>query len=227
MTATNSVQIAGQVLGPHRHICAFFHDDQEQYKVLLPFIREGIERGERAFHIVDPERRKEHFRKLSEAGLQGEVLEQTGQLEVRAWQDAYLRLDRFDQRAMLALLEEALQHGAKLGYALTRLIANMEWALGDWPGVDDLIEYEARLNHVLPRYDDPVICTYDLRRFDAGVVLDILRTHPAALIGGVIRDNPFFIPPDEFLRELDERRARASPSRAAGGHRCQETLIES
>jgi len=28
----------------------------------------------------------------------------------------------------------------------------MEWALGDFPGVDDLVEYETRLNHVLPRY---------------------------------------------------------------------------
>lgn len=209
MDASKPVQFAGQNLGAHRHICAFFHDDAEHYKVLLPFIREGLERGERAFHIIDPERRQEHLRTMAEAGIRDEKLEQ-GQLEVRGWEDAYLRLGRFDQRAMLALIEEALQGGAKLGYPLTRLIANMEWALGDWPGVDDLVEYEARLNHVLPRYEDPVICTYDLRKFDAGVVVDILRTHPSALIGGVIQDNPFFVPPDEFLRELRERPATSS-----------------
>jgi hypothetical protein len=33
----------------------------------------------------------------------------------------------------------------------------MEWALEDRPGVDDLVEYETRLNYVLPRYKDPVI----------------------------------------------------------------------
>jgi hypothetical protein len=27
------------------------------------------------------------------------------------------------------------------------------------------------------------------------------------LIGGIIHENPFFVPPDEFLRELRERRA--------------------
>jgi hypothetical protein len=27
------------------------------------------------------------------------------------------------------------------------------------------------------------------------------------LIGGIIQENPFFVPPDEFLRELRERRA--------------------
>jgi hypothetical protein len=33
----------------------------------------------------------------------------------------------------------------------------MVWALEDFPGVDDLVEYETRLNYVLPRYRDPVI----------------------------------------------------------------------
>ena len=29
--------------------------------------------------------------------------------------------------------------------------------LEDFPGVNDLLEYEARLNYILPRYKDPVI----------------------------------------------------------------------
>ena len=40
------------------------------------------------------------------------------------------------------------------------------------------------------------------------MVLDILRTHPMVIIGGILQENPFFVPPDEFLRELRER-ARA------------------
>jgi hypothetical protein len=27
------------------------------------------------------------------------------------------------------------------------------------------------------------------------------------LIGGIVHENPFFVPPDEFLRELRERRS--------------------
>jgi hypothetical protein len=33
----------------------------------------------------------------------------------------------------------------------------MEWALEDRPGVDDLVEYETRLNYILPKYRDPVV----------------------------------------------------------------------
>jgi hypothetical protein len=207
VSTKKSVRFAGLDLGHHRHLCAFFRDQEEQYEMLLPFVREGIERGEKAFHIVDPGRRQEHLQALANAGVQGEELERRGQLEIRAWEDAYLRGGHFDQDAMLALIEQVLQGGVAQGFALTRLVANMEWALEDRPGVDDLIEYETRLNHILPRYDDPVICTYDLRKFDAGTVIDILRTHPAAVVGGVVQENPFFVPPDELLRELRERRA--------------------
>jgi hypothetical protein len=36
--------------------------------------------------------------------------------------------------------------------------------------------------------------------------MDILRTHPMVIIGGVLQVNPFWVPPDEFLEELDARR---------------------
>jgi hypothetical protein len=50
-----------------------------------------------------------------------------------------------------------LDGGKQQGYSLTRLVAHMEWALEDYPGVDDLVEYETRLNYILPRYKDPLI----------------------------------------------------------------------
>ncbi len=42
--------------------------------------------------------------------------------------------------------------------------------------------------------------------------MDILRTHPMVVIGGVLQENPFFVPPDEFLRELRARAGNGSDS---------------
>ena len=50
-----------------------------------------------------------------------------------------------------------------------------------------------------------------MARFGANVVMDILRTHPMVIIGGILQENPFFVPPDEFLCELQERAGRHSP----------------
>ncbi len=208
-TNGGSVQCAGVSLGQHRHICAFFNGVEEQHRVLRSFIKEGFERGDKAVHLVDPELREDHLRWLAEAGIDVEQAVGTGQLDLRRWQDAQLRGDRFDQDAMLALLEETFQSGAAAGYPLTRLIGQMEWALADKPGVDDLLEFETRVNYLMAKYDDPAICTYDLSKFSASVVMDIMRTHPVVIIGGLLQENPFFVPPDQFLLEIRERRRSA------------------
>ena len=156
MSRPKQVRLAGSVLDRSRHVCAFFHRKEEEYRVLLPFIQEGFEQGDRAFHIVDPLHRPEHRRRLQEVGIDVAAAEQTGQLEVRRWEDAYLRDGHFDQNRMLALIEEVLTEGKAHGFPLTRLVANMEWALEDRPGVDDIVEYETRLNYILPKYDDAV-----------------------------------------------------------------------
>lgn len=196
------IRLAGAALERSRHVCAFFHSRDEEYRVLLPFIREGIELGEKAFHIVDPQIRPEHFKRLERASIDVESTQASGQLEVRNWEDAHLRSGRFDQAAMLALVEEVLSNGPVQGFLLTRFVAHMEWALKDWPGVHDIVEYETRLNYIVPKYDDPVLCIYDLAKFGGDVVMDTLRTHPMVIIGGILQQNPFFTPPDDFLREL-------------------------
>jgi hypothetical protein len=150
------VRLAGAVLDRSRHACAFFNSKEEEYRVLLPFIKEGFTQGDKAFHIVDPVHRPEHLRRLEQEGIDVPAAEQRGQLEVRRWEDAYLQEGHFDQNRMLALIEQVLQEGKAQGFSLTRLVANMEWALEDRPGVDDVVEYETRLNYVLPKYDDAV-----------------------------------------------------------------------
>ncbi len=207
MAVNHSVQFAGGHLGGQRHICAFFNSIDEEHRVLRSFFKDGFDRGDKATHIVDPEKREEHLKRLAEAGINVQQAMDTGQLELRPWREAYLRGDRFDQDAAVALIEEILQSGAAAGYALTRLVAHMEWALLDKPGVDNLVEYETRLNYVLPKYEDPVICTYDLSKFQASLVMDIMRTHPVVIIGGILQENPFFVPPNQFLLELQERRS--------------------
>jgi len=40
--ALQPISLAGSQLGDVRHVCAFFTNDDEEYRVLLPFIREGL-----------------------------------------------------------------------------------------------------------------------------------------------------------------------------------------
>lgn len=201
-----SVRFGGNLAG-QRHICAFFNSIDEQHRVLRSFIKDGFDRGDKAFHLVNPELREEHLRRLVESGINVQEVMDTGQLEVRPWQDGPLNGGRFDQDNWLASFERILQSGPKAGYAQTRFLAHMEWALVDLPGVEDLIEFETRVNYIAPKYDDIWICAYDLTKFSASVVIDAMRTHPVVIVGGLLHENPFFVPPDRFLLEIKERRS--------------------
>src|SRR5258707_5737417 len=149
------IRFAGSVLGTHRHVCAFFNSADEEYRVMLPFIKDGFDRGDKAFHIVDPTLRAEHLRRLESAGIDVAAAQKSGQFELRIWSETYLQDGHFDQDRILALIQQVLE-GDRKDFPLTRLIAHMEWALEDRPGVDDVLEYETRVNYILPRYRDPV-----------------------------------------------------------------------
>jgi hypothetical protein len=156
-------------------------------------------------HLIDPPDRDAHVRRLREAGVDVTAAERRHQLELLPWDETYLRDGRFDQSAMAGMVDEILGNAAADGYPRTRGIAYMEWALGDRPGVSDLVEYEARLNDVLAEHADVVICAYDLMKFPAHLILDVLRAHPAAIVGGALRENPFYTPPATMIAELKER----------------------
>jgi DcmR-like sensory protein len=208
-----SLQFDKSTLGQHRHICAFFNSSDEQHRVLRSFVRDGFDRGDKAFHYVDPERWEEHLTWLADAGIDVPEAMGIGQLEVRRWQDAPLRGGGFDLETWLASFEQILQSGSATGYPQIRVMGHMEWALTELPGIEDLMEYETRVNQVIPKYENTVICTYDLTKFGANIVIHALRTHPFVIIGGVLQENPFFVPPEQLLLEMRERRLdRTSPA---------------
>ena len=215
-TSAQSAQFTGSASGPRRHICAFFNSIDEQHRVLRPYVADGFAEGDKAYHYVDPQRREEHLSWLTEAGVNVEEAMGTGQLEVEPWQDSTLRGGRFDVETWLSTFEEILGSGSAAGYGQTRFFGHMEWALADLPGTESLMEYETRVNYLIPKYEDTVVCAYDLTKFGASAVMDALRTHPVVIIGGLLQENPFYVSPDQLLSEIRERRsARKTASMAS------------
>jgi hypothetical protein len=202
------ISLAGSELGDIRHVCAFFNSDDDEYRVLLPFIKEGFERGDKAIHVVNPKQRNNHLQRLAAADIDAAAAQRSGQFELRSNTETYLRDGHFNQDRMLEFFEQLASGNTKGQFPLSRIVCQMEWAADSQSHMDDLIEFESRVNDVWRRHDDAVICTYDLARVGGDTVIDIMRTHPMIIVGGILQHNPFFVPPEEFLREVRERRAR-------------------
>jgi MEDS: MEthanogen/methylotroph, DcmR Sensory domain len=207
------ISLAGSQLDSVRHVCALFNSDEEEYRVLLPFIKDGFDCGDKAVHVVNPEQQGNHLERLSAAGIDAAMAQKRGQFELRANTDTYLRDGRFDQHRMLAVFEELANHSVESGFAMSRIVCRMDWAADGHTHLDNLIEFESRVNEVWRRHDDAVICTYHLGHFSGDTVIDIMRTHPLVILGGILHKNPFFVPPEQFLPEFRERQARQAARR--------------
>lgn len=206
MKTTAPIPFAGSQLGDVRHVCAFFNSADEEYRLLLPFIKDGFECGHKAVHVVNPDRCQVHLQKLAAVGIDATVAQRSGQLELRTNVEMYLRDGAFDQDRMLAEFEQLASGNDKAGFPLSRIVCQMDWAAETGSHIENLVEFESRVNEVWRRHEDVVICVYDLAKFGGDTVIDVMRTHPMVIIGGILQSNPFYIPPEEFLRELRQRR---------------------
>ncbi len=179
----------------------------------MPFITEGFERGEKAVHILDPQRRADHISRLAAAGIDSMAAQQSRQLELHEWSEVHLQDGFFDQDRTIHLIANIRRRSIDEGFPRVRFVTHMEWAVESGTDLDALLEYEASTN--LRPLEDPVVCAYDLRKFRADAVVDVMRTHPMIIIGGILQLNPFYVPPEEFLRSVRERKDRSARSRDA------------
>jgi hypothetical protein len=201
-SSVRKINFAGLGLNGNHHLCAFFHSEEEEFRALLPFLVDGLTAGEKVVYLVDGNNIDEHRRRLRDGGVDFEAVEQSGQLDVVGWPPNVRDVDAVDQAKSV---DDFLSAARNQGYRRMRVVGDMDWAAENQISDAYLIKLEARLDIVYSRYDVSVICAYDLSRFSGVAVLDVMRTHPIALIGGVIQHNPFYIPPEQMLEELRER----------------------
>jgi hypothetical protein len=203
-SSDRKINFAGIVLNGSRHLCAFFHSEEEEFRALLPFLVDGLTAGEKVVYLVNGNNIEEHRRRLTDGGIDLEAVEQSGQLEVIGWPPSVGDGGRSEQD-QAKLVDDLLSAAREQGYRRTRVVIDMDWASENQIPDPYLIALEAWLDIVYSRHNAWVICAYDLSHFSGVAVLGVMRTHPATLIGGVIQHNPFYIPPEQMLEELRER----------------------
>ena len=212
--------------GPHgiadvehgTHLCCLYGSEEEHRALLTPFLRGGLERGEKVLYIRDSNATDTVLGYMLSDGLATEPCLLRGQMEFLDSRDAFLRDGVFDPGRMVDLLRAAIGDALEDGYPGIRVTCEMTWALAREAGSGRLAEFEANLNQLFPVRRAVVLCQYDTRRFPPETLLDSLETHPMIARGNDLCDNFYHIPPetcsgperlerslDRKLRNLRER----------------------
>jgi len=212
-------------LGPHDHLCLFYGTRKEQFAVALPFIRLGLERGERCIYVADDNTVEVILAACRGAGLDTESAMRSGALTLATKRDTYLREGKFDPDAMIRFLEEATDAALAAGFPALRVTGEMSWALGGAPGADRLLEYESKVARFFARKLCVALCQYNHRRFPPEVLLGVIRTHGLVVWGGAVCRNVYYAPPQEFLKPWQPAREVARLLRSIGTRQQTEEAL--
>jgi signal transduction histidine kinase len=186
---------------PGEHLCVVYEDPAHWLATAVPYIAEGLARGERCVYTAPHEAVAALYAGLAEAGVDVERERRRGTLSFPSERETYLRLGHFDPDAMLAFWRDLVDETERLGYAGCRLGGSPVWALdGRAATCDKLVEYEVRINELFRRGRSRGLCQYDRRRFPPAVIRDVLRAHPIAVLGLDRCHNPYYEEPDIALR---------------------------
>lgn len=182
------------------HFALLYESQEEQFDAAIPFIRQGLERGEHCLYVADENSKAEVLEAMRAADVDVDVALESGALTIHTKQATYLRGGTFDRDAMLEFWEHSLEQATdEEGYTGIRAAAEMTWALDGDTSLDLLAEYEAVLNDLYEDEDYTVLCQYNREQFPATVIHDVIKTHPHLIHDGAVYNNDYYEPPEEFF----------------------------
>src|SRR6202030_1157719 len=164
------------------------------------FLSIGLARGEKCLYVADENTAASILDAMRGQDVDVDVPVEKGMLAIANKEREYLRKGYFDPDEMIRYLAENVREAKAAGFPAFRVAGEMTWALGGDPGAQLIIEFEALLNSFFSVNDAVGVCQYNKERFSTEVILQVLRTHPLVIYGGHVCRNPYYVPPDEFLK---------------------------
>lgn len=185
---------------PGVHVCHVFSSDADRDHAVSAFIATGLRAGERCSCVAPGAGLKVLTDELRAQGLDADAAVAAGSLTKAEPKEVYCPTGTFDPERMLDRLTRLHEQSVASGYPGTRVIGEMTSALEQVLGGSRLLEYEARMTILLRDHPITTVCQCDARQFDGASVMDILRVHPFVVVRGTVVENPFYVPPEEFLK---------------------------
>ncbi|MFZ5515029.1 MAG: PAS domain S-box protein [Candidatus Zhuqueibacterota bacterium] len=186
-------------LRPGDHLCSIFETIQEHRSIITTFILTGFDRNERVVYIGDDHSVAQIEAYLTDAQVNLASYIEAGQFIFLKASDIYIADGTFEPEKMIQYLKDQTEYSLACGYDALRVSGEMSWMLKGNFGTDQLIQYEAMLLEFFLQHRCLALCQYDKTKFSADVLLDVLRTHPLAIVGDDVYKNFYYLPPCEIL----------------------------
>jgi len=182
------------------HFAQIYETRAEKFEASVPFVRHGLDRDERVMYVVDESTEAGVKAALRDAEIDVDAALQSGALSFHTVQDTYLQNGSFDTDEMIDFYGDTVSEATE-EYEALRIVAEMTWVGKDDTSVEQVMEYEQRINELFEATDSLAICQYNRERFAPAVIRNVVRTHPHLIYDGAACHNVYYTPPEEFFGE--------------------------
>lgn len=169
---------------PGQHLCSVVHHDGSLADRVVAWAREGFAAGERVVY-VDSER-DEFLHWLADDGVDYAPLLTDGSLVVLRPQDAYLVDGAYDLDRRIALQAAFVKQSVADGYPAVRMSSRAIVAVGAFPDIAALVEYETRFEALCKQLPMSGVCIYDRAAF-VDELAQVTASHPRAVADDQVR----------------------------------------
>ncbi|MFP4475622.1 MAG: MEDS domain-containing protein [Desulfatibacillaceae bacterium] len=184
------------------HIAGLYETPKDRDEILMGYLHRGDLEGDLQFYCPC-ERSAAEFRRgyLERYPGRAASLDDPERFRIESARDLYCPDGAFSPWDMEDGLNEFYRQSRENGAPNIRATAEMAWALEAIPGVEHLMAYESRLNYFIPDKPWISICLYNVSRFSGATIMNVLRTHPYTISGGMVMENPYYQDPDVWLAQ--------------------------
>jgi len=174
------------------HICSIYQNKKQQFSLLVPFFKAGLENNQKCVYIIDENSEEEILSEFLKRGIDLDKYIKSKQFELLTKKETYLKDGYFDPDKMIRLIKDTEENALKHGYLSMRLTGEMTWVLADESDIDQLKIYESKLTDFFLHSKSAAICQYNESKFTEDVLLMVLNTHPFAIIYGDLFENDYY-----------------------------------
>lgn len=181
-------------LGSH---LIYFWQSEEEFSRGVRFLEPGLLGEDHCIVFGHDEATERVYRLLQAKGFDTESLTQQRRITL-------LRREA-PAGTTLSDIEDVFKAAIRAGAPAIRYLGNLGFGQASLPGkgIEDVLELEARVTSLAKRFPAVVVCMYDVNTLPGRLILKGgFQTHPAAVCGDHLIDNAYYIPEEDFLREI-------------------------
>jgi signal transduction histidine kinase len=169
------------------HVCLVYERAAEARAAVAAFFAAGLTAGERCLYQGGGA----NWRRLERALATTRLAAEAGGSRAALGEIAAPRSG--GPRAWLERLHEAERQALADGFSGLRVSWEMPPEAGRWT-LPDIAEMEEQLDRVLAGAHTSLLCRYPRQRSPADLLLRVMHSHPAAMLGGEVGVNVFYQP---------------------------------